>query len=333
MRDAWEIYDKLATFDGTTTHERKSNKSKRKMLRYAKTNGTCFHVEINGIERSVLIESTNTMNKKTVCSMPNEQFFLGDLVTWNNTIWLITEIEVSDVTYFRGFMERCNEKLRWINEDGEEIERWCVTDNMASNSEGITLNKIINLPRMVLDVQVALDDETKKIRRGKRFLMDIDEEDPNAYITTNRNIVTDVYDEDLTHGICKLVLSQEQRNEDDDNKEKMIADYNNFIPKESETEGNQCSIEYSGRAEIRSGGTFKVFTAKFSNPADTPVWTVTTLEGHEKYYTIVEDGDALKIKAQNDVNVVGTQIKLELTNGDGSSTCEMFVKVVSLLNG
>ena len=333
MRDAWEIYDRLTTFDGTTTNERKSNKSKRKMLRYASTNGTCFSVNINGAERSVLINSTNTMNKKSICSMPNEQFFLGDLIIWKGTYWLITEIEVSDFTYFRGVMERCTDKLRWINENGEEIERWCVADNMASNSEGITLNKIINLPRMVLDVKVSLDDETKKIRRGKRFLMDIDDEDPNAYITTNRNIVTDVYEEDLMHGICKLVLSQEQRNEDDDNKDKMIADYNNFVPKESETEGNQCSIEYSDRAEIRAGGTFKVFTAKFDNPADTPVWTVITLDGHERYYTIVEDGNAIKIKAQNDASVVGTQIKLELANSSGTSSCEMFVKVVSLLNG
>lgn len=332
MRNAWEIYDKLMNVDGTTTTERKSNKSKRKMLRYAPTNGTYFDVDINGEQRKILINSTNTMNKKTICSMPDQQFFLGDLIIWNSTYWLITEIEVSDFTYYRGFMERCTDKLRWINENGEEIERWCVVDNMASNSEGITINKIINLPRMVLDVQVTLDDETKKIRRGKRFLMDIDEEDPNAYVTTNRNILTDVYDEDLSHGVCKLVLSQEQRNEDNDNKEKMIADYNDFTPKEGETEGNQCSIEYSDKAEIRAGGTFKVFTAKFSNPAETPTWTVTTLDSHEKYYTIVEEGNAIKIKAQNNINVVGTQLKLELAGSSGSS-CEMFVKVVSLLNG
>lgn len=333
MRDAWEIYDKLMTVDGTTTTERKSNKSKRKMLRYAQTNGTYFDVDIDGEQRKVLINSTNTMNKKAICSMPDQQFFLGDLIIWKGTYWLITEIEVSDFTYYRGFMERCTDKLRWINEDGEELERWCVVDNMASNSEGITINKIINLPRMVLDVKVALDDETKKIRRGKRFLIDIDEEDPNAYITTNRNIITDVYEEDLSHGICKLVLSQEQRNEENDSKEKMIADYNDYVPKEGETEGNQCSIEYSDRAEVRAGGTFKVFTAKFSDPAETPIWTVTTLDGHEKYYTIVEDGDAIKIKVQNNVDVIGTQIKLELAGSGGSSSCEMFVKVVSLLNG
>ena len=333
MRRAWEFYDVLTNADGDTPNERKSNKSKRKMLRYAPTNGTNFDVTINGEERSVLINSTNTMNKKAVCSMPDEQFFLGDLIVWKGTHWLITQIEVSDFTYYRGFMERCTDKLRWINEDGEELERWCVADDMAANSEGTVLNKIINLPKTVYDVKVALDDETMKIRRGKRFLMDVDFEDPNAYITTNRKVVVDIYEEDLKHGIVSLVLSQEQRNEDDDSKEKMIADYNNFVPKESEIEGNQCSIEYSDRAEVRAGGTFKVFTAKFSDPAETPVWTVTTLDGHEKYYTIVEDGNDIKIKAQNNVDVVGTQIKLELAGSSGSSSCEMYVKVVSLLNG
>lgn len=332
MRRAWEIYDLLTNSDGTTPNERKSNKSKRKMLRYAPTNGTCFEVEINDDPRSVLINSTNTMNKKAICSMPDEQFFLGDLIVWKNTYWLITEIEVSDFTYFRGFMERCTDKLRWINEKGEEVERWCVADNMASNSEGITINKIINLPRMVLNAKVTLDDETRKIRRGKRFLMDIDEDNPNAYITTNRDIITDIYDEDVSHGVCNFVLSQEQRNEDNDSKEKMIADYNDFVPSEGETEGNQCSIEYSDRAEIRAGGTFKEFTAKFTNPTETPTWTVTTLPEHERYYTIVEDGNTIKIKVQNNVDVVGTQIKLELA-GSGGSSCEMYVKVVSLLNG
>lgn len=333
MRNAWEIYDKLLTVDGNTPNERKSNISKRKMLRYAPSNGTWFQVTVNGEDRALLINSTNTMNKKTIDSMPDEQFFLGDLVVWKGTYWLITEIEVSDFTYYRGFMERCTDKLHWLNEDGKEIERWCVLDDMASNSEGVVLNKIINLPRTIYDVKIALDDETKKLRRGKRFLIDVDEEDPNAYIITNRNVVTEIYSEDTSHGICKLVLSQEQRNNDNDSKEKMIADYNDFVPKHGETTGDLCSIEYTDKPEVRAGGVFKIFTAKFTNPTEAPIWTVTTLDGHEGYYTIVEEGNTIQIKAVNDKNIIGTQIKLELDGSGGSSHCEMYVKVVSLLNG
>ncbi len=320
MRKQWEIYDKLLNANGNPGRERNETIAQRRMIKYSKTNGSYRTISIAGEERNVVIVSTNTTDKKTICSMPNEQFYLGDLIQWNNSFWLITEIEVDNYVYYRGKIERCNIKLRWQNKNGEIIERWGVSTDVAANSEGVIQNQVINLPKMVLGISLPLDAETSDIRRGKRFLIDVDEEHPNAYIATNRNVVTDHYDDDKSHGLCKITLSQHQRNNDTDNTELMLADY-----KEPET--NTSEIKYSGRPEIRAGGSYK----KFSIDGDYS-WQVITLPEHEQYYEIIKNGNTLKIKAKDVPEIVGTQIKLVVSNED-MDTHELYVKVVSLLNG
>ena len=336
MRNAWQRYDNILKAFGDHPIDRVVSDAKRRMISAGLKNGSLNEVEIDGEKRLVLMITTNTINKKTICALPNESFHLGDYVKWNNSIWLVTQIEIDDKVYVRGVAERCNELLRWQNARGEIIERWCVSDNMASNSEGIVPQKIIDMPKFVLEIKLPLDSETFELRRGKRFLIDIDHEDPNAYITSNRNIVTDVFDTSAQHGVNILVLSQTQRNNDKDNKELMLADY--FIPEDPITPGINCAIEYVTTPNIRVGGSKKKYTALFTdnqgNGVDiTPVWNVTVLPSHERYYIIEEQDGDLYITAKYAKELVGTQIKIELSSDDGSASAELYPKVVSILDG
>lgn len=336
MRDAWERYNSILTSFGDTSLDRVVSDAKRRMIKAGQQNGSLNKVKISDNEQYVLLTTTNTINKKTICSMPDETFNLGDYVLWNDSYWLITQIEIDDKVYTRGVVERCNEILRWQNEEGTIIERWCVSDNMASNSEGIVAQKIIDMPKFLLEIKLPLDVETFKLRRYRRFLIDIDKEDPNAYITTNRNIVTDVFDPEAKHGINILTLSQTQRNNDTDNKELMIADY--FVPHESSTEGINCSINYNTSPNIRVGGSKKKYTATFTNSngdnIDVPhSWKVTIIPGHEKHFDIaVTEGD-LYITAKYTQQTIGTQVKIEVSSDDGTANAELYAKVVSILDG
>lgn len=330
------MYDNILDSDGDNVQERLSNSSKRKTLQYSDKSGSKKKVIINGEEREVLIISSNQTDKKTICSMPNNSLFLGDLIIWNGTHWLVTEMEIDDFVYHKGTIERCNILLKWQNKAGEIIERWGVSTDVASNSEGVVQNSIINLPKLVLGIRLTLDNETSCIRRGKRFLIDIDDDEPNAYITTNRNVITDIYDEDQNHGICSITLSQQQRNNDKDNTELMIADY--FVPSEGYESGINCIISYDGNSNIRSGGNYKNYYAKFFNENKDEIeadcqWFVTTLPDHEKYYDISAEHNTLKIKAYDVPEIVGTQIKISVSDSEGLCSNEIFVKVVSLLSG
>ena len=336
MRNAWERYDNILEAFGDTPIERITSDAKRRMVKTGIRNGSINEVEIGGKTQLVLLITTNTINKKTMCALPDESFNLGDYVLWNDSVWLVTQIEVDDKVYVRGVVERCNEILRWQNSKGDIIERWCVSDNMASNSEGIVPQKIIDMPKFVLEVKLPLDSETFELRRGRRFLIDIDHEDPNAYITTNRNIVTDVFDTSAQHGVNILVLSQTQRNNDKDNKELMIADY--FIPEDPSTPGINCSIDYVVTPDIRVGGSKKKYTATFTNGDGDVIdlahtWDVTILPEHEKYFVVeVLNGD-LYVTAKYAKELVGTQIKIELSSNDGTASAELYPKVVSILDG
>ena len=336
MRDAWELYDAILTAYGEKALDRITSDSKYVMYKAAHKNGSLNQVTINEEDREILIITTNTIGKKTICSMPNETFYLGDLVFWNTSYWLITRVEIDNRVYKRGVMERCNILLKWQNKKGEIIERWAVSDNMASNSEGIVPQKIIDMPKLILEVKLPLDSETFELRRGKRFLIDIDKEDPNAYITTNRNIVTDVFDEDTSRGINLLTLSQTQRNNEKDNRDLMIADY--FVPTDPVAPGINCAISYVNNPNIKAGGSYKKYTASFTDANGDAInipyyWDVVTLPGHEGYYTINEENGELAIKAKDVTDILGTQVKIMLSSNDGTASAELYAKVVSILDG
>ena len=116
-----------------------------------------------------------------------------------------------------------------------------------------------------------------------------------------------------------------------------IADY--FDPstlgEQTVTQGS-CSISYKGQPEVKVGGSYKTFTAQFFDSNgneifDTPVWTLTTIkpEYDDKFKTVT-DGNKIKIKADNILDMIGDQILLEASTSDGSISAQIYVKVVSL---
>ena len=335
MRNSWELFDKLITADGDTMRERNKNRAKRDYVVTSKPSLALKHVTINDEERDVIIESGSSTHIKKILSMPDERFYDGDYVLWDGYYWLVSETDLDSEVQYKGIIRQCNKKLRWQNANGEIIERWCATDEKATNTQGVSYKAIVDKVKTNYTIYLPLDNETMKIRRYHRFILDVDLEDPDTYVVTNRNVVSSVYDPDMVHGVILIVLSQDERSQDKDNLELQIADYK----EEREiVEGINCEIQYSGDTpNIKVGGSFKTYSAVFYDSEGhvvegiTPVWNVTFVPDTDQYYECIEEDGKLKIKALYEPSIVKQQVLIELSAESYEASCELFAKVVYVL--
>lgn len=335
MRDNWNLYDKLIQADGETIRDRSITRAKRDYQVTSRGSLSRKHVLINEEERDVLIISGKSMHVKTILSMPDEQFYDGDYVFWEDCYWLISETDSENTVQYRGTIRQCNRLLKWQNEDGDIIERWCATDEKATNTQGISYSEIIDKVKTNYTLYLPLDKDTMKIRRYQRFIMDVDLDDPDTYVVTNRNVISSVYDPEQKHGVITIVLSQDERSQDHDNLDLQVADYK----EEKEIiKGINCEIKYTGDSpSIKAGGSYKTYTAYFYNASGdildsiVPVWDVTIMPEMESYFDIKETDGKLLIKASYEPSIIHSQVKIDLRSSDGSASCTTYAKVVYVI--
>lgn len=86
-------------------------------------------VLVNGVEQNVAIIDTTDLPKKKIFSMPGETLIHGGLVDWEESKWLITEINAHNELYNEGRLERCNHLLKWRDDDDIIQERWCIVED------------------------------------------------------------------------------------------------------------------------------------------------------------------------------------------------------------
>lgn len=284
-------------------------------------------VLINGEEQGVLVIKSNTstnVNIKKIISKPNETFKIGDIVEWTGFNWLITEIDVDRKIYTVGRIALCQSVLKWQNNKGDIIERPFVA---KSASGGISEGDIMTVKDQEHRIQIPLDDETKALFNGKRFLIG-SINNPSAYKIIKKDVITGNYGE--MGGILNLTLEETELSEKD-NKKLMIADY--FEPSTPPSPVGNCEIVYRGQPVIRIGGSTKTFTAVFKdddgNALDIqPVWSIdNTFDG--KITTKIID-NSIKIKAVDDSSLIGETIVLILSDSDNRYNAEIKINIEGL---
>lgn len=347
----WDLYEQALTVQGDTRHDRVIAQTKRIINQRTPNSPGYKTVLIDGIEQNVVITASTELYHKKINALPDEHIYAGSIVEWNNHHYIITETDTEDDIYQRGEMYKCNVYLKWQNEKGEIIGRYGFTEDISQFAAGTVAGKVMDSLQQVFKIAFPCDDETIKLRRDKRFLLDIDPANPSAYILTNRNVVSGNYTVEDVSGdgvsappkfngkdkIIYVTLSATQLSEKD-NLELMIADY--FDPKTLQlptaTSGS-CTIVYTGDPKIKIGGSGKWFAPEFKdvdgNITDvTPVWTVTTLPGQEDRFVVTYDNNRVRVKvrASDDVKLAGEQVKLTLSDTDGTCKSEIYIKVVGL---
>lgn len=202
---------------------------------------------INGEQRSLSVINSDNLNQKTLCTLPGESLPHGGLVEWMNNHWLITELDANNELYSKGIMRQCNYLLRWIADDGNIIERWCIVEDGTKYLTGEYGDNeyIIAKGDSRISLTLPKDKYTVRLNRDDRFLID-DYNSPNvlAYRLTKPFKLGGSFGDD---GVLYFVM-QECSTEDTDNLELHIANYYDHFPRDGETQQSSDSTQENGES-------------------------------------------------------------------------------------
>lgn len=253
--------------------------------------------------------------------------------------WLLVSIS-DDVIFPKHIIKRCNYLLKWKNSSGEIIERWVAFDDSYKLYAGVSNNSKFTTvtPYSTQTILLPYDPETINIRRDNRFLIDDADVEgaPDAYIVTNRNVVTKSKDK---HGVIALALSQHQYNHETDNRELMIADYYSPQQRDSALVSDSkysLKISYSGDPTLKMTNRYKNFSAEVfdenGNSVDSNFeWSVDVLPELSSYFLYEANNSQFKIKAAFNEAISGTSIKLRCACAEFNCESSLIVKVVSVI--
>ena len=172
--------------------------------------------------QNVSIVDTTELSVKKIFSLPGETLVHGGLVDWENSKWLITEINAHDELYQEGRIERCNQILRWVDPEGNAHEQWGIVEDGTKYLVGELEKKMMTIGDSRMALTIAKNEDTSRLRIGTRFIIgDPDAEEQVAYEITKPNTLFNVYN---GRGVYRFILSQVPITHNDD-LETQTADY------------------------------------------------------------------------------------------------------------
>lgn len=190
----------------------------------------CETAQVNGTSQTLMITKQQDQNVKAIVSRPDETFYLGDLVTWLGTSWIVDSIDADNRIVTRGKMRRCNGILRWRDESGTIHAYPAYIEDATKYSEGWEGRGMIRIGEFQIKAKIHMDKNSIKIMRDKRFLLDatsyiqdLEQDDlhPTAFAVSRRNAVTGTQN---GHGYVELTMTECAYSELD-NPDLMLADY------------------------------------------------------------------------------------------------------------
>lgn len=212
--------------NGITDRDRNVNINKRAIRRHVLENPSVKKTYVNGQYQPLVINTGTQPYYKEYETLPGDIIHPGDIIRWEdlNTIthWLVKTADYDTEMYIDGKLEQCNWLLRWQNENGQIIERWVVKSNASSYNSGIEGDSVMKLGYDQALVLIPLDSETIKLRRGKRFFIDNNEQKPVPFTITRPDTVSFVYE---GYGYLNMIMSEDQVINGKDNIELQICDY------------------------------------------------------------------------------------------------------------
>ena len=120
-----QYYAKMST-TGLSKYDAIKARTKSYFDRKASDSLSHFQVLIDGVPREAMIIDTNDFLEKQIHLIHGEVLYPGSLVSWNNTMWLVTETKVNDVLYDSGKIQRCNYILKYQDKSGSLISKHCI---------------------------------------------------------------------------------------------------------------------------------------------------------------------------------------------------------------
>ena len=214
--------------------------------------------------------------------------------------WICTEVMCKSGLYYDGKLTRCNNILKWQDENKHIFEYPVFDINSTQYNSGEFGDKTMTLGSSQHLLTVVADENTIALNHGHRFFWDRNTVDPTVFKLTQNDTTAVNYD----RGIVKLTVTEDQYNPKTDSIENWLCDYFKV---------STVTITYSGNPTIRVGGT-KTLNI---DTTETVTWSVESDVGA----TITPNGNSVKVKCPNDMSFVDKTIKVKATVGSDVGEC------------
>ena len=218
--------------------------------------------------------------------------------------WICTEVMCKSGLYYDGKLTRCNNILKWQDENKHIFEYPVFDINSTQYNSGEFGDKTMTLGSSQHLLTVVADENTIALNHGHRFFWDRNTVDPTVFKLTQNDTTAVNYD----RGIVKLTVTEDQYNPKTDSIENWLCDYFKV---------STVTITYSGNPTIRVGGT-KTLNV---DTTETVTWSVESDVGA----TITPDGNSVKVKCPNDMSFVDKTITVKATVGSDVGECVLTI--------
>lgn len=239
-------------------------------------------------------------------------------IKYDGMIWLIMNMPSDNTIYNKCVLHLCNYVLKWQNKETGEIYFYPASVlNATQYNTGVQSKRDIMQTGFVqINAWLSLDDITKKIQRGVRMFIDVNEEAPSVYVVTSKMPVPFSYGDDKR--VMYITFTEDEFNPDTDSISEWICDYVN--PNDIPQPTTPIQINYSGSPEVRIGGR-KIFTSNLSGA----IFGLSLPNSFEGKVSLSQTGDKATVNVVNDSSMVGGSFKV-IVSGNGL-TSELAVSV------
>ena len=243
-------------------------------------------------------------------ALPKSEIYAGDYVHWGRGIWLVQSCSTDDETYKRGHLWECNWLMKWQNDSGDIIERWCFASSASKYNEGVEQDKVFTLGSDQCKVYMPVDEEVLAVTKKKEMLFIIDNAtlgQPRIYEAHNPSNVYSTFDvlregeDGRIHGVTDWILKETTYTLTEEEKRLGVCKYRT----------PQVTPEPT-QSEIKGGDTLPLTKSK--------TYSVDISEWDEDYhwkvacaYPVIyeEDGQTIKVRV-DDRNAIGSFLKIEV---------------------
>lgn len=228
--NVWNTYRNRISSSGDSKRDVFLKREKRYIKQKSADTLSHYTVTIDGHPQEVTILSSDLYNKKKIIAMPDEVITHGGLVFWNEYYWIITEKDYDNTLYSKGTMIQCNQLIKWVTDDREIIESYCVIEDgaQASLGEESGSNAVITTGNSKIIMTLPKNNYTELINRGRRFFISNGgASSPIPYRITKALKGTNIYQDE---GVYLFVLEEDVLTSFD-SVDLQIADYYKYFPK------------------------------------------------------------------------------------------------------
>lgn len=229
--DPWKLYDARSGVRGTTPRDAALKREQAFLARKLQRSLSYHDADVDGERRRLAIINTDNLDTKTVCSWPGEDLPHGGYVSWLDQNWLVVEKDYNNEVYTRAKMRQCNYLLKWVSDDNQIVERWCIVEDGTKYLTGEFADRDFIVTRGDARIAIILprDAETVRLDRERRFIVDDPgtADSPMAFRLTKPLRIGSSYGES---GCLKFVLS-ECATEDTDDLDNRIPNYYRYFPR------------------------------------------------------------------------------------------------------